>query len=125
MALTKWNPLLADLATTRERFNRLFGRDDPWETEGVTTGGEWSPTVDIVENDHALTVKAVLPGLDPRDVGGTVDQSGGARGPLDGTPLPEGRATHGQGGEKGELPSDGTRVWHVCPFVRPARFRRR
>ena len=75
MALTKFNPLFADLATTRERFNRLFGRDDLWETEGVTTGGEWIPTVDIVENDHALTVKAELPGIEAKDVEVTIDNN--------------------------------------------------
>jgi len=75
MTLTKWNPLFADLATTRERFNRLLGRDDLWETEGVTTGGEWLPTVDIAENDHVLTVKAELPGLEAKDVAVTIDNN--------------------------------------------------
>ena len=73
MTLAKWNPLFADLATTRERFNRLFGRDDLWETEGVTTGGEWIPTVDIIEDDHALIVKAELPGIEAKDVAVTID----------------------------------------------------
>jgi len=75
MTLTKWNPLFADLAANRERFNRLFGRDDLWETEGVTTAGEWFPTVDIVENDHVLTVKAELPGLEAKDVAVTIDNN--------------------------------------------------
>ena len=75
MALVKWNPLFADLAATRERFNRLFGRDDLWETEGVTTGGEWIPSVDIIENDHVLTVKAELPGIEAKDVAVTIDNN--------------------------------------------------
>ena len=75
MTLTKWNPLFADRAATRERFNRLFGRDDLWETEGVTTGGEWVPAVDIIENDHALTVKAELPGMEAKDVTVTIDNN--------------------------------------------------
>jgi HSP20 family protein len=75
MALVKWNPLFADLAATRERFSRLFGRDDIWDTEGVTTGGEWIPTVDIIENDHALTVKAELPGIEAKDVAVTIDNN--------------------------------------------------
>lgn len=73
--LTKLNPLVADLAATRECFNRLFGRDDLWETEGVTIGGEWAPAVDIIENDHALTVKAELPGIEAKDVVVTVDNN--------------------------------------------------
>lgn|SRR5688572_12412311 len=75
MTLTKWNPLFADLAATKEHFHRLFGRDDLWETEGVTTGGEWVPTVDIIENDHALTVKAELPGIEAKDVAVTIDNN--------------------------------------------------
>ena len=75
MALTKWNPFFADLAATEDRFKRLFGRDDFWNTEGVTTGGEWAPVVDIIENDNALTVKAELPGIEAKDVAVTIDNN--------------------------------------------------
>jgi HSP20 family protein len=75
MALTKWNPLFADLAGTRDRFNRLFGRDDFWGAEGVTTAGEWVPAVDVIENDNALTFKAELPGIDAKDVAVTIDNN--------------------------------------------------
>jgi HSP20 family protein len=75
MALTKWNPLFADLTATRDRLNRLFGHDDLWDTEGVTTGGEWTPAVDVIENEHALTIKAELPGIDAKDVAVTVDNN--------------------------------------------------
>ena len=75
MALTKWNPFFADLAATEDRFKRLFGRDDFWNTEGLTTGGEWAPVVDIIENDKALTVKAELPGIEAKDVAVTIDNN--------------------------------------------------
>jgi HSP20 family protein len=75
MALTKWNPFFADLAATEDRFKRLFGRDDFWNTEGVTTGGEWTPVVDIIEGDNALTVKAELPGIEAKDVAVTIDNN--------------------------------------------------
>jgi HSP20 family protein len=75
MALTKWNPLFADLAGTRDRLNRLFGRDDFWGAEGVTTAGEWVPAVDVIENDNALTFKAELPGIDAKDVAVTIDNN--------------------------------------------------
>jgi HSP20 family protein len=75
MALTKWNPLFADLAATRDHFNRLFGRDDFWGTEGVTTAGEWLPAVDVIENDNALTFKAELPGIEAKDVAVTIDNN--------------------------------------------------
>ena len=75
MTLTKWNPLFADLAATRDRFNRLFGRDDLWGAEGVTTAGEWVPAVDVIENDNALTFKAELPGIEAKDVAVTIDNN--------------------------------------------------
>ena len=73
MALTRWNPLFADLAGTRDRLNRLFG--GLLETEGVTAAGEWAPVVDIIENEHAITIKAELPGIDPKDVAVTIDNN--------------------------------------------------
>jgi HSP20 family protein len=75
MTLTKWNPLLADLAETRNRFNRLFGDNDFWNTLGPTTGGEWAPAADIIENDHNLIVKAELPGIEAKDVRVTVENN--------------------------------------------------
>ena len=75
MALTKWNPLLADLAATRNRFDRLFARDDFWGAEGVTTAGEWVPAVDVIENDNGLTFKAELPGIEAKDVAVTIDNN--------------------------------------------------
>ena len=75
MTLMKWNPLFADLVANRDRFNRLFGRDDFWGAEGVTTGGEWVPAVDVIENDNALTFKAELPGIEAKDVAVTIDNN--------------------------------------------------
>jgi len=75
MTLTRWNPLFADLAPTKERFNRLFGRDDFWGTEGVTTAGDWIPAVDIIENDNALMVKVELPGVEAKDVAVNIDNN--------------------------------------------------
>jgi HSP20 family protein len=75
MTLMKFNPFFADLAATRDRLNRLFGRDGTWETEGVATVGNWAPAVDIVENDHNLTVKVELPGVEPKDVAVTIENN--------------------------------------------------
>ena len=75
MALIKVNPLFADLATASNRLNRLFGRDDLWETDGFGAAGEWVPTVDIVEGDREVTIKAELPGIEAKDVTISVDSN--------------------------------------------------
>jgi HSP20 family protein len=75
MALMRLNPLFADLAATKDHFNRLFGRDGVWETEGVTRTGNWVPAVDILEDDHNLTVKAELPGVEAKDVAVTLENN--------------------------------------------------
>ena len=73
MAIMKWTPLFPDFVGTRDRLNHLFG--GLWETEGVTTTGDWTPLVDIVENDGVITIKAELPGIDPKDVAVTIDNN--------------------------------------------------
>jgi HSP20 family protein len=76
MALTKFNPLFADLTATRERLNRLFGRDfGDFADAEVTAGWNWIPTVDIIEDELALTIKADLPGIEPKDVAVTIDNN--------------------------------------------------
>ena len=67
--------LIRRSAAAKDRFNRLLGRDDFWDTEGITTGGEWVPVVDIIENENALTVKAKLAGIEPKDVAVTIDNN--------------------------------------------------
>lgn len=75
MALIKVNPLFAELAAASNRLNRLVGRDDLWETDGFSAGGEWVPTVDIVEGDREVTIKAELPGIEAKDVAISVDNN--------------------------------------------------
>ena len=40
-----------------------------WPLWGV---GQWSPAIDVAENDKELTVRAELPGIDPKDLDVTV-----------------------------------------------------
>jgi HSP20 family protein len=47
--------------------NRLF--NDAFErTDGESNLTAWAPAVDITENEHGLTVKADLPGIDAKDL---------------------------------------------------------
>jgi len=75
MTLTKLNPLLNELTTTRDRLNRLFGRNEAWDTEGVLTVADWAPSVDILEKENEVLIKAELPGVESKDVAVTVDNN--------------------------------------------------
>ena len=74
MALIKVNPLFAELAAATNRLNRFAGRDDLWETDAFAAG-EWVPTVDIVEGEREVTIKAELPGIEAKDVSISVDNN--------------------------------------------------
>jgi HSP20 family protein len=68
----KYNPF-TELAETRARLDRQFGRDNFWETEGAPTAPEWVPAFDIIENDGAIAIKAKLPGIEAKDIAVTLD----------------------------------------------------
>jgi len=55
-----------DFPSLRKELDRLFegfGLDIPFAAEG-----EWAPAMDITENQDAYTVKAELPGMDPKEI---------------------------------------------------------
>jgi HSP20 family protein len=65
--LTRWDPF-RDLAVLQDRMNRLFqDYSGPRNDEELTTS-HFVPPVDIYEDEHNLTVKAEIPGVDPKDV---------------------------------------------------------
>jgi len=52
----------------REEMNRLF---DDFFSGGLLTfpaRGEWAPALDVSETDTKVTVKAEVPGMDPKDI---------------------------------------------------------
>jgi HSP20 family protein len=67
---------LAPMMTLRGEMERLFDtflRDSftglNWPT---WASDKWSPAIDVAENDKELTVRAELPGIDPKDLEVTV-----------------------------------------------------
>ena len=55
-----------DFPSLRKELDRLFegfGLDIPFAAEG-----EWAPAMDITENQDVYTVKAELPGMDPKEI---------------------------------------------------------
>ncbi len=64
--LTRWDPF-RELSTLQDRMNRLFqdfapGRED----ELMTTG--FVPPVDVYEDEHAITLKLEVPGVEQKDI---------------------------------------------------------
>ncbi len=68
------NQLPADSNITRFRheFDRMFDRffEEPFGliAEPFASFGKWAPSLDVVESDEEFTIKAELPGLDPKEL---------------------------------------------------------
>jgi len=66
--LTRWEPL-RDLATLQNRLNRFvresYSPEGP--EEALTTTG-FAPPVDIYEDEHDITMKLEIPGIDEKDI---------------------------------------------------------
>jgi HSP20 family protein len=66
--LTRWDPL-RDLATIQNRINRFVRESySPEAPEEVLTTTSFAPPVDIYEDEHTITVKMEVPGIDEKDI---------------------------------------------------------
>lgn len=71
MSLIKWDPW-REIEDMFDRYNRAVG----WPKSGsqkVMATGDWSPRVDIVENDKEFVIKAEIPEVKKEDVKVSVD----------------------------------------------------
>jgi len=64
--LTRWDPF-RELNVLQDRMSRLFQDYAPRGEQDLTTGN-FVPPVDIYEDEHSVTLKVEVPGLDPKDV---------------------------------------------------------
>ena len=74
-AVTRWNPI-RELDNLHDRVLRaLYRRSDTQDEDGLQslTAAEWSPLVDIVEDDKEYLIKAELPEVPKEDVKITLD----------------------------------------------------
>jgi HSP20 family protein len=65
--LTRWEPF-REFSTLQDRMNRLFR-----ETQGNTqdeslTSSSFAPAVDVYEDEHNVTLKIEVPGIDEKDI---------------------------------------------------------
>lgn len=76
--ITKWNPLtdwdpFQELNEFSNRLGTFFGQMPAHRREEGGTPAEWSPSVDIIEDDKEFLVKAELPEIRKEDVHVTVE----------------------------------------------------
>jgi HSP20 family protein len=63
-ALTPWT----GLSTMKKEMDRLFERFWEGDFPQFPAFGEWAPALDVSETKDAVTVKAEVPGMDPKDI---------------------------------------------------------
>jgi len=66
--ITRWDPF-REFTTVQDRLNRLFrdsyGSED--RDEALTTSA-FAPAVDVYEDEHNVTLKVQVPGIDEKDI---------------------------------------------------------
>ena len=66
--LTRWDPL-RDLATLQNRLNRFVRQSySPEGPDEALTTTSFAPPVDIYEDEHNITLKMEVPGIDEKDI---------------------------------------------------------
>ncbi len=65
--LTRWDPF-RELGTLQDRMNRLFQDFGTSHEDELLTTGSFVPPVDVYEDEHAITLKIEVPGVDQKDI---------------------------------------------------------
>jgi HSP20 family protein len=64
MALVRWDPF-RELTALQTEVNRLFSRVGSGD---VAERQSWTPSIDVIENEDNIQLKAELAGMDPADI---------------------------------------------------------
>src|SRR5947207_10878805 len=64
--LTRWEPF-REFTTLQDRMNRLF-RDSYGDRDEALTTSHFAPPVDVYEDEHNVTLKIEVPGIDEKDI---------------------------------------------------------
>jgi HSP20 family protein len=65
--LTRWDPF-REFTTLQDRMNRLFQDSfSPGRDEALSTSS-FAPAVDVYEDEHKITLKIEVPGIDEKDI---------------------------------------------------------
>ena len=68
MDLVAWKPFRDELSAFRKEMDKLWNRAFGETGLGWVSETEWRPSADIAETAENITVKADLPGLEPKDI---------------------------------------------------------
>src|SRR5213592_4539240 len=64
--LTRWDPF-REFSTLQDRMNRLF-QQSYGDREKALTTSTFAPAVDVYEDEHNITLKIEVPGIDEKDI---------------------------------------------------------
>ena len=65
--LTRWDPF-REFTTLQDRMNRLFHDSFGEGREEALTTTTFAPAVDVYEDEHNVTLKIEVPGIDEKDI---------------------------------------------------------
>src|ERR1700740_667864 len=65
--LTRWDPF-REFSTLQDRMNRLFHDSLGDGREEALTTSAFAPAVDVYEDEHNVTLKIEVPGIDQKDI---------------------------------------------------------
>lgn len=64
--ITRWDPF-REFATLQDRLNRVF-QESPAQRDELMTTGTFIPPVDVYEDEHKITLKLEVPGIEEKDL---------------------------------------------------------
>lgn len=65
--LTRWDPF-REFSTLQDRMNRLFQQSYGDGREEALSTSTFAPLVDVYEDEHNVTLKIEVPGIDEKDI---------------------------------------------------------
>src|ERR1700739_1019831 len=66
--ITRWDPF-REFSTLQDRMNRLFRESyGPEGRDEALTTTQFAPPVDVYEDEHNITLKVEVPGIDEKDI---------------------------------------------------------
>src|SRR5215467_12241012 len=65
--LTRWEPF-RDFATLQDRINRVFRDSYSASQDDSLATSSFAPAVDVYEDEHKVTLKIDVPGIDEKDI---------------------------------------------------------